>query len=187
MHVPVLVAAAASVPAVFLVRLDGPVSLVGSVLNWASMLVLTAESVLLFWSSGDRLRWLRDHWWMALVTVVTVPAVIFAIGPAQVLRLIRVVAAIQLLRVFRLVKVAHVVHRRSWTLGRLRYILGAGVLVLAAVLTGFVLTDEDSATRQTVEAVVERWGWTPLVGAVLLVLASLGSLVTWIRRRDTTS
>ncbi|SFT88451.1 hypothetical protein SAMN04487904_1123 [Actinopolyspora lacussalsi subsp. righensis] len=183
LHVPVLTAAAASVPAVFLTRLDGPVSLFGSVLNWSSMLVLTAESVLLFWFSRDRPRWLREHWWMALVTVLTIPAVVFAFAPAQVLRLVRVVAAVQLVRVFRLVKVARVLHRRSRVLGRPRYALLGAVLLAAVVLLGVVLADEDSPTRRTLDAVSSRWGWPVLLGVVVLFAAAIGGLVTWLRRR----
>ncbi|WP_019855811.1 hypothetical protein [Actinopolyspora mortivallis] len=183
LHVPVLTAAAVSVPAVFLARLDGPVGTAGSVLNWLSMLVLTTESVLLFWASENRLRWLRTHWWMVLVSLLTIPAVVFAFGPAQVLRLVRLVAAVQLVRVVRLVKVARLVHERVGALGAARYVLLAGVLVAAAVLLVIVLADETSLTRRTLDAVVQRWGWPTLLGALLLFVTAIGGAVTWLRRR----
>ncbi|SDP95511.1 hypothetical protein SAMN04487905_11787 [Actinopolyspora xinjiangensis] len=183
LHVPVLTAAAVSVPAVFLTRLDGPVSLLGTVLNWLSMLVLTAESALLFWFSENRPRWLRDHWWMALVTVLTIPAVVFAFAPAQVLRLVRVVAAVQLVRVFRLVKVARVLHRRARRMGGPRHVLLGAVLLAALGLLGVVLADEDSPTRRTLDAVSDRWGWPVLLGALVLSVVVIGGLVTWLRRR----
>ncbi|WP_017972955.1 hypothetical protein [Actinopolyspora halophila] len=182
LHVPVLAAAAVSVPAVFLARLDGPVALAGSVLNWLSMLVLTGESVLLFWSSDNRLRWLRTHWWMVLVTLLTIPAVIFAFGPAQVLRLVRVVAAVQLVRVVRLLKVARVLHRRGGRLGGSLYVLLAVVFAAAAVLLGIVLVDETSTTRRTVDVILDRWGWPALVGGVVLISTLLVGLVLWLRR-----
>ncbi|NYH80546.1 hypothetical protein FHR84_003903 [Actinopolyspora biskrensis] len=182
LHVPVLAAAAVSVPAVFLARLDGPVALVGSVLNWLSMLVLTGESVLLFWSSDNRLRWLRTHWWMVLVTLLTIPAVIFAFGPAQVLRLVRVVAAVQLVRVVRLLKVARVLHRRGGSLGGSLYVLLGVVFVAAGVLLGVVLADETSTTRRTVDAIVDRWGWPVPLGGVALISSLVVGLVVWLRR-----
>ncbi len=157
-------------------------ALAGSVLNWLSMLVLTGESVLLFWSSDNRLRWLRTHWWMVLVTLLTIPAVIFAFGPAQVLRLVRVVAAVQLVRVVRLLKVARVLHRRGGRLGGSLYVLLAVVFAAAAVLLGIVLVDETSTTRRTVDVILDRWGWPALVGGVVLISTLLVGLVLWLRR-----
>src|SRR5699024_7207303 len=58
LRVPVLIAAAASVPAVFLSPLDGPLGAVGTLINWVSMLVLTGESALLFFRNPDRSGWL---------------------------------------------------------------------------------------------------------------------------------
>ncbi|WP_461145291.1 hypothetical protein [Salinifilum aidingensis] len=168
LHVPVLIAAAMSVPGVFLSALDGPAGITGTVVNWLSMLVLTGESALLFLASPDRLRWLREHWWIVAVTLVSIPAVVFAVGPAQVLRLVRVVTAVQVLKVGRLLKVARVVLRRGVWFGRARGVLAGATVLLAAALVGVLLADPDTAVRQVWDAGVQHWGWGPLLGAVVL-------------------
>lgn len=179
LRVPVLIAAAASVPAVFLSPLDGPVGAVGTVINWLSMLVLAGESGLLFFQSPDRLRWLRRHWWLVLVAVATVPAVVFAAGPVQVLRLVRVVAALQVLNVRRLVKSARILVRRGVRFARLRALLSAVTGSLALVLVGLVVLDPDSAVRQMFDAALRIWGWGPILGAGVLAGAVLGLVRTW--------
>lgn len=55
---PVVVAALASVPATFLTMLEGPAGQVGAVVNWASLAVLTAESLVLVLLASDRLEWI---------------------------------------------------------------------------------------------------------------------------------
>lgn len=182
---PVLVAAVASVPAVFLSPLDGPVGVIGTLINWLSMLVLTSESVLLFWRSGDRVRWLRQHWWLVLVTVVTIPAVIFAVGPVQVLRLVRVVAAVQLLNVRKLFKVARVVRRRGSGFGRMRELLAGASVLLAVVLLVMLLVDPDSSARRLLDVGLDVWGWGPLLGLVVLIAVAAGATGALMHRRRT--
>lgn len=179
-----LVAAAMSIPAVFLIGLDGAAGTLGTVLNWASMVVLTGESLLLFWLSPDRLAWLRSHWWMALVAVLTVPAVLFAIGPAQVLRAARVVTAFQVLRVTRLFKVARVLHRRGERLGRFRHLPWIAVVALAVVFAGWVLADPDASSRRALEYVLERCAWI-LVPVLFVLVAGVvaGMARLWLHRR----
>ncbi len=178
----VLTAALSSVPAVFLATLDGLFGVLGLVLNWLSMIVLTAESVLLFWTSGDRLRWLRTHWWLVAITVAAVPAVIFTVGPVQMLRLVRVVAAIQLVRVVRLVKVARTLRRRLRLHGRWWYAIWAGALVLAVAFLAIVLSDSTSTSRRLLDAVAEYAGWG-IVGAGGAVVMLLVAVAIWLLRR----
>ncbi len=182
LHIPVLIAAAISVPGVFLSALDGPAGIAGTVVNWLSMLVLTGESVLLFLASPDRLRWLRDHWWIVAVTLVSIPAVVFAIGPAQVLRLVRVVAAVQVLKVGRLLKVARVVLRRGVRFGRLREVLAGVTVLLAVVLVLVLLANPDTAVRRVWEVGLQHWGWGPLLGALVLVAVAVTAAAGLLRR-----
>ncbi|GAB3275687.1 hypothetical protein GCM10027563_02450 [Parasphingorhabdus pacifica] len=184
LQAPVLIAAAAAVPAVFLTGMDGGAGIVGTVLNWVSMVVLTGESVLLFWFSSDRIAWLRSHWWVALVAIVTVPAVLFAIGPVQVLRAARVVTAFQILRVSRLIKVARVLHRHGRRFGRLRDLLWISVLALALVFAGSVLTDPEASSRRVLSFVFDHWMWTAPVAGVLLAVAGGCAVLWWKARRS---
>ncbi|QGK70177.1 hypothetical protein GIY23_12145 [Allosaccharopolyspora coralli] len=174
----VLVAAVASVPAVFLATFDGPFAVVGVVLNWLSMIVLTAESALLLWSSADRMRWLRSHWWLVVITVVTIPAVIFAIGPVQVLRLVRVVAAIQLVRVTRLVTVARVLRRRLHLYGPRWHAVRAGLLLLAVVFLSVLLSDPTSTSRRLLGSAIESIG--PVTVATIGLITVLVPVMTWL-------
>lgn len=93
------------------------------------MVVLTGEPVLLFWFSSDRIAWLRSHWWVALVAVLAVPAVLFAVGPARVVRAARLATAFQVLQVTRLLKVARILRCRTEHLGSFRHV--PRVLVVA--------------------------------------------------------
>lgn len=169
--VPVVVAAVASIPAVFLTMLEGPAAQAGVVLNWASLAVLTVESVLLFWLAGDRRAWLRDNLFLVTVTLVALLAVVFAVGPLQVLRLVRFVGAIRLIRVNRILKAGRILRQRAGLEGRLRNAMAIGVTVLAAVFVAVILADPGSTSRQALDRVVERFGIAPilLAGAILAV------------------
>lgn len=174
----VLVAAVASVPAVFLATFDGPFAVIGVVLNWLSMVVLTAESALLLWASRDRVRWLRSHWWLVAITVATIPAVVFAVGPVQVLRLVRVIAAIQLVRVTRLVTVARVLRRRLHLYGPRWHAVRAGLLALAVVFLSALLTDSTSTSRRLLDSAIEYTG--PVTVATTGLVTVLLPVMIWL-------
>lgn len=181
--IPVILAAAVSVPAVFLAIFgDGHAASLGTMLNWASLVVLTAETVVLFLLAGDRLTWLRRHWWIVIVTVVAVPAVILALGPVQVLRLVQFFGALRVLRAGRIVKAGRVIARRSGWTGLWRY---APILVgslLAAVFVAIVLADRNSTTRQLLETYV---GSGPMIGLVVLggAILAVGTFIV-LRNRN---
>lgn len=182
--VPVLVAALASIPAVFLTRAGGAAAAIGTVLNWASVAVLVGESVVLLWLEGSVRRWLRRYRWQLLVVAAAVPAVVFVIGPLQVLRLVLLLGGFHILRARRIVNAGRVVVERLG-LGqrRARWVL-AGVIALAGVFSLIVLADPESRSRHVVDWFVERIGvpGTVLVGlaAAALVYAA-GRLLTRIR------
>jgi hypothetical protein len=178
--VPVIVAAVVSVPAVFLTTLDGAAGLLGRVLNWFSLAVLIGEAVLLFLLSRNRVEWLRTHKWLVFVVALTVPAVVFAVGPAQLLRLVRLVGTLRVLRAGRILKAGRVLQRRLEPNRRWSQALLALVSVTAATFVTLVLVDPTSSTRQLIRLAGERWT-TAL--AVLAALLLFGATIVVLRRR----
>ena len=181
--IPVIVAAVASIPAVFLTSMDPPAEHVGQVLNWASLTVLTAESVLLFWVASDRRAWLREHWWLVAISAGALIAVIFAIGPVQLLRLVRFVGAIRLIRVNRILKAGRILRNRAGLQGPLRNAVAIGVTVVAAGFVALVLADPTSTSRQAVDSVLDRFGIWPSVLAGI-ILAGATFVVIKYRKSD---
>lgn len=167
--VPVICAALVSVPAVFLTTLDGTAAQVGTVLNWVSLAVLTGESVVLFLIASDRVRWLKENRTMVAIVVVMVPAVVFAIGPAQLFRLVRFVGALRVIRVNRILKAGRILRRRADLEGFWRNAVAFGVTVLAAVFVAMTLADQTSQTRVWAERLTGRFGVVPLVVAGLIL------------------
>lgn len=184
--VPVILAALASVPAMFLTALEGRPAQVGTAINYATLAVFVAEAVVLFALAGDRRRWLRDHWLLTGVALATVPAVVFAVGPVQVLRLIRFVGALRVLRVRRIFKAGRILRERAGVSGRLSTALAVAVTVLAAAFVAIVLSDPTGQTRrlldESVVPAVQRVGLLPTVVAGLLLAGA--TVVVWRARRQ---
>src|SRR5699024_9282674 len=109
---PVLIAALASVPAVFLTLLGDPVSTWGVVASGVAGVVLMIEPVALFAVSTDKWAWLRRNWWLVLLAALIVLSVVLALGPVQVFRLLRAVGALRVIRVRRIVTAGRVLGRR---------------------------------------------------------------------------
>jgi hypothetical protein len=169
---PVLVAALASVPAVFLTLLDRPYETVGNVVNGLSGAVLVAETVVLFAVSRNKRDWVVRHRWLLLLTVVVVLGVVLAIGPVQLLRLVRVVGALRLVRAGRIVKAARIMRDKVGLTGPWSKITSAAATLLVAVFVGVVLADPTSRSRE----LLDQWfgetgqmGLSVLAGAVLAV------------------
>lgn len=169
---PVLIAALASVPAVFLSLLDGAAETTGSLLNAVSGVVLVAETVVLAILSRDRRAWVREHRWLLGFTLVLIPAVLLAVGPVQLLRLVRVFGALRFLRVRRIFRAAKVLRQRAGLTGWASRALTFGAALLVAAFVAVVLSDPTSRSRQLAEDAVERVGGTPLV-VLLVVVAGL--------------
>ena len=188
--VPVVVAAMVSVPAVFLAAIaDGALAVVGTVLNWASVAVLTAESVILL-LAGDRLAWVRRHAWPLLITALAIPAVILTLAPVQVLRLLLTLlhhlAALRVLRAKRLVSAGRVIGRRISPLGRWRHFPVVAGSAAAAVFVALILADPVAvrAHHRAVTEIVDWLGAGPaLIAAGVLAVAAVAVLI-WRRRRD---
>ncbi|WP_418276147.1 hypothetical protein ACNHYB_14975 [Isoptericola jiangsuensis] len=176
--VPVLVAALASVPAVWLTLLDEPYATVGTVASLLTGAVLLAETVVLFAVSPQKWRWLREHRWLVVVTVAIVASAVLAIGPTQLLRLVRAVGALRVLRARHIVRagrrvMGHAALDKRWE----RALTGVVVAVVAAFVA-VVLADPTSQSRVLLEGLVggPAYGWI-VVAAGLLLSAAVFVLV----------
>ncbi|CCG04318.1 hypothetical protein [Blastococcus saxobsidens] len=181
--VPVLVAALASIPAMFLTVAEGTLGMAGHLIDIVSGLVLVAETVILFVVAESKRAWIRGHLGLIALTVVVVLAVIFALGPAQVLRLVRTVGALRILRAGRIVKAARSVSDRMGFTGKLAHIAAAGAGLLVAVFVGVVLADPTSRSRDLVTAVLGDIG-TPVVVALSAVAGVVLGAATYLLARD---
>lgn len=179
---PVVVAALASVPAVFLTLAGGPLATVGEIVHWASGAVLVAETAVLLALSSDRLGWLRRNRALVGFTVVVIPVTVLALGPLQVLRLVYTVGTLRLIRARRIVRATMVLHRRFGPDGPWANAFAIGAGVLAAVFAAVTLVDPSSRSR----LLLEQWlGWTGGGRAIAVCLA--GAVVfgaTWVAMRN---
>ncbi|EIE97892.1 hypothetical protein [Saccharomonospora glauca] len=182
--VPVLSAAVVSVPAVFLATTPGTPGVIGTVLNWLSLAVLMGESVALLWASGSLHAYLRRYRAHLVVVGLTVPAVVFLVGPAQVLRLLLALGAFRILRVRRILRAGKVIVHRTGLDGRRgRWVLTA-VTLLAVGFAAVVLANPESRTRRALDRVVDLLG----VGGTALAalgVTTIGLVVLVLLRRDT--
>lgn len=177
---PVLLAALASVPAVFLTLLGDPLSSWGVAASAVAGVVLMAEPVVLFAVSADKRAWLRRNWWLVLLAVLIVLSVVFALGPFQVFRLLRAIGALRVIRVGRIVKAGRILGRRNSTSPSRWPAVAASVLV--AVFVAVVLADPTSTTRGLLaELLPEAWT-VPIALLAGLVLA--GATFVVVRTKD---
>jgi CsoR family transcriptional regulator, copper-sensing transcriptional repressor len=179
--VPVLIAALASIPATFLTLFEGTLATTGNALNTVSGAVLVAETVVLLALAGDKRAWLRRNRWLVALTVVIVPAVIFAVGPVQLLRLARVVGALRIIRVRRIFKAGRIVRDRHGLDGRWNRVLTFGVTALTAGFVAVVLTDPTSRSRQLLD---DTFGGFSVLAIVLAGAVVAGATYVVLRDRD---
>lgn len=182
--VPVLIAALASVPAVFLTLLDGALETTGNVINGVSGAVLVAETVVLAALSRDKRGWVRDNRWLLLFTAILIPAVILAVGPVQLLRLVRVVGALRFLRARRIFRAASELRDRAGLTGWMSKVLSLLAALLVAAFVAVVLADPTSRSRQLVEGALERAGGTGLFIAVVVLAGALLGGATYVVSRS---
>jgi CsoR family transcriptional regulator, copper-sensing transcriptional repressor len=183
LSVPVLVAALASIPATFLTLLDGGYAVAGSTLNVVSGAVLVAETVVLLAVAEDKRAWLRTNRWLVALTVAVVVAVVFAIGPVQLLRLVRVVGALRVVRVRRIISAGRIIRERHGLTGRWERIVTVGLTLAAAAFVTVVLADPTSQSRQLLDGAAGRSGALGIALAGALV-AIATYVVLSARRQD---
>ncbi|MEX2587014.1 MAG: hypothetical protein WD602_03340 [Actinomycetota bacterium] len=170
--VPVLVAAIASIPATFLTTLEGRPQQAGHIINYLSVAVLAGESIVPFVLASHRWTWLRERWYVVAVAAVSIPAVIFAVGPAQLFRLVRFVGALRVLRVRRILKAGKILRQRSGHTGWQWKLLSLSLSLLAAGFVAIVLSDPSSQTRQLAEGALGRFGLPAVILAGAIVAAA---------------
>ncbi|GAA4755426.1 hypothetical protein GCM10023328_43810 [Modestobacter marinus] len=180
---PVLVAALASVPAMFLTFAGGPLGTAGRWVDIASGVVLVGEAVVLLVVAQDKRAWIKGHAGLLLLSVAVLVAIVLAVGPVQLLRLVRAVGALRVLRAGRIVRAAReLADRLGWT-GRASAVFAAGAGVLAAVFVGVVLADPTSRSRSLL-----TWALGSVSPPVVVVLSVIaGALLggaTYLLARD---
>lgn len=184
--VPVLVAALASIPAMFLTVAEGALGTAGHAIDILSGSVLVAETLILLLVAEDKRRWVRGHLGLLSLTGAVVVAIVFALGPVQVLRLVRTVGALRILRAGRIVKAARALGARRGLTGWFTQALSAGAGLLVAVFVGVVLADPTSRSRDLLTAVIGDVSTT-----VVVVLSGVAGVVlgvaTYLLARDTGS
>jgi hypothetical protein len=178
----VVLAAIASVPATLLTLTDGAAATAGHLVNALTLLVFLAEAVVLFALADDRRLWLRRHRLLIGITIATIPAVLLALGPVQVLRVLRVlrvVGGLRILRVRRVLKAARVLRSRAGLRGP-AWRLTSGALTLAgAAVVGLVLSDPTSTTRQLLDSSLSRFGPLPV-----LLAGATAAVATYVLARQ---
>lgn len=178
---PVLIAALASIPATFLTLFEGTLATAGNALNTVSGIVLVAETVVLLAVAQDKRSWLRRNWWLVGLAVLIVPAVIFAVGPVQLLRLVRVVGALRIVRARRILKAGRIIRERHDLDGRWGRVLTFGLTLLTAGFVAVVLADPTSRSRQLLDDTFGQFSWLAVVLAGVLVA---GATFVVLRDRD---
>ncbi len=181
--IPVLVAALASIPAMFLSVAEGAWGTAGRVVDVASGAVLVAETVILFAVAENRRAWIRGHLGLLALTALVVVAVVLAFGPVQILRLVRTVGALRILRAGRIVKAAEAVRTRFGFTGSFSHGSSVAAGLLVAVFVGIVLADPTSQSRSLLSSVFGEVG-TPVVVALSVVAGVVLGLATYLLARD---
>lgn len=176
---PVVLAALASIPAAFLTMLEGRPAVAGTVLNGVSLFVFTAEAVVLMALADNKWRWIREQWFLVAVAVLTLVAVLFSLGPVQLLRFVRLVGALRIIRVGRIFKAGRILYARSKLPNPVRALIFVAVTFCAATFVALVLADPTAYSRRLVEGVFGD-AWPIAVSVAMLLLGG----ATFIVARD---
>ncbi|TLP79832.1 hypothetical protein [Nesterenkonia sphaerica] len=181
---PVMIAAIASVPAVFLTLLDEPFEMIGHVGLWLATAVLVFETVVFFLLSPKKIDWVRRNWWLIGLTLAAVLAVIFSIGPMQLFRVLRSVGALRVLRAKQVAKAGESLANK----GRTRWRQRLGETLATVVVATFVvlaLAVPESDARTFLEDLVGEEGVVPAaIVAGLITMTAMYFLVRNPRNQD---
>src|SRR5690625_512252 len=176
---PVLISAIVSVPAVLLtVWAEGMWARIGSWANVAAGVILWAEWILLIVFAEEKLKWLRANRWSTFVAAVTLPAVIFTLGPAQLLRLLRVAGTLPVIRLTRIVEAGGVVRRRLGLSGSAKTAVLATAVALCVIAVGALLLDPQSPIRRFLADIDRRFAACQVITVwTVLGLATAASVL----------
>ncbi|MFC4337188.1 hypothetical protein [Salininema proteolyticum] len=167
---PVIVAALASIPAVFLtIWNDGEFRVAGLVLGWSAGAVLWAETAILLLAAHNKRVWLATHKWTILVCLLTFITLAFALGGGQILRLISLIGSMRILRAKRIFSASMVIQRRLGLNGWVKRGVLAGFGILTAAFVAVVLADPTARHVDLFTWIDHNWRIVPIVlaGAIL--------------------
>ena len=105
---PVLVASLATVVGLLVSLADGPVGELGEEVAMLAGLVVVAESVMVMLVSGDKWRWLRQHWLLVVISALVLG--LFVVGVAVPLHLLRLVRGFSVSPVSHVLQHAKILH-----------------------------------------------------------------------------
>lgn len=195
LDVAVLVAALASVPAVFFHASKGTAHDVGVVLGWIIWIVFAVEVAVMLALSDDRRGWARGHQFELFVFVTSFPLFLDVPGVRELIGVFPALGAVKLLKALKILKLAKVfrlLHSSSLAGWLVRLASAAGALVALGLLGAIVtekkvptpahgidrLADEISKTIDTPDHVV----------AIVLIVLAIGAVErwAWTKRRVTT-
>lgn len=180
---PVLFASLGTVIGLFMSLGREPFGQIGEEIVMLASLVIVAESLMVGLVSGDKRRWLKKHWPIVLLSLVVV--VLFVVGVAIPLHLMRLVSgfsASPLGSVLQHAKVLHVgefghakehVAESSKLAQRLHKPLEALISLSVPLYLVLALRDPESASRQLVtlaEGVFDGSHWRALLGVAVLFI-----------------
>lgn len=180
---PVVAAALVSVPAVFLsMWAEGVWAQIGYWANVSAGMLLWAEWILLIILAENTRAWLRANRWSTFVAALTLPAVVFALGPAQVLRLVRAAGALRVMRITRVIEAGGVLRRRMGLKGWLGTLVLLFTVVPSVVFVIVVLANPESGTRRFLHSLPERFGAESLLATAAIALLATAAVVYLSKR-----
>lgn len=184
---PVVVAALVSVPAVCLhMWAEGTWAQIGYWANVSAGVILWAEWILLIALAENTRAWLRANRWSTFVAVLTLPAIVFTLGPAQVLRLVQAAGALRVMRITRVIEAGGVLRRRMELTGWIGTLLVWATVVPSVIFVLVVLADPDSGTRRFLRSLPERFGADSLIATTAVALFAT-AVVVYLKRRPRAS
>ncbi|HIV57361.1 MAG TPA: hypothetical protein H9902_05325 [Candidatus Stackebrandtia faecavium] len=181
--VPVLLAALISVPAmVASVWGTGAWAQAGVIVDWLAAMVLWLEWAVLFLLADRRWNWLLRHKWTLMVALLTIPALVFALGPSQLLRLVYMTSTLRVLQVRRVFKSASVFSRRLHLRREGKLALFGISTVIAGSAAALILADPNAGAWRLLQFLQRNVG--PALILALLAIAMIVGTLLWRDRRS---
>ena len=152
MHLPVLLAALAAIPAValhLLLREGHPAQHLlelGNCLIWLAFATELGGMLILH---PEPRRWLRQHWWNALVVVCTFPFLVYLLPGSGGAGALRNAHLAKLLKLGKLAKAVRIAHAAGLAGLRLKSVVVAAILVSMLVLGSLAGVIEHSENKES--------------------------------------
>ncbi|WP_025273394.1 hypothetical protein [Haloglycomyces albus] len=173
---PVVIAALASIPAVFLtIWNDGEFRTAGMLVGWAAGAVLWAETIILLLAAERKIQWIIMNKWPIVVSALTLVTLIFALGGAQILRLVSLIGSLRFLRAKRIFNASRVLQRRLGLRGWLKTAVFTVFGLIMAVFVAVVLADPTGQHWELLNWLDKNWRVLPI-----LVAGAILAVATWL-------